>query len=314
MGSGDEPRFSRAVSSPLRPPAPPRALRRAPRDLGRFFGELSFARPIGSTRAHRSPRVQFHPRPSRPLSGYRAVGGEPSSTASAPSVLPFLDLIVGLRGLSNAQALEACRVVERTGERFGAPGPQLSVDNMQRRDTSVSAVGAGIGMVDRKASSTHELSFSAIEFRVDGGTVGAFVGLTVRTYETMSSPSLSYVRGPSSPANAPTVPPPSEPWARSSTARRSSCGTWRGGSIMPRPRAFPSLPRRPPTGLSCHALHGLPRRAPERRSDPGRAESSFAVPLNLTPDATGLKDWAFEDFEKTKDDVGSARTARRSTS
>jgi hypothetical protein len=29
------------------------------------------------------------------------------------------------------------------------------------------------------------------------------------------------------------------------------------------------------------------------------APSSFAIPLNLTPDATGLKDWAFADFEKT---------------
>jgi hypothetical protein len=28
------------------------------------------------------------------------------------------------------------------------------------------------------------------------------------------------------------------------------------------------------------------------------APSDFAVPLNITPDATGLKDWAFEDFEK----------------
>jgi mono/diheme cytochrome c family protein len=29
------------------------------------------------------------------------------------------------------------------------------------------------------------------------------------------------------------------------------------------------------------------------------APSSFAVPLNLTPDATGMKDWAFEDFDRT---------------
>jgi mono/diheme cytochrome c family protein len=29
------------------------------------------------------------------------------------------------------------------------------------------------------------------------------------------------------------------------------------------------------------------------------APGSFAIPLNLTPDATGLKEWAFEDFRKT---------------
>jgi hypothetical protein len=29
------------------------------------------------------------------------------------------------------------------------------------------------------------------------------------------------------------------------------------------------------------------------------APSTMAVPLNLTPDATGLKDWTFEDFDKT---------------
>jgi hypothetical protein len=44
--------------------------------------------------------------------------------------------------------------------------------------------------------------------------------------------------------------------------------------------------------MGCHGEHlsGGPI--------PG-APSSFAIPLNLTPDATGLKDWAFEDFRKT---------------
>ncbi len=44
--------------------------------------------------------------------------------------------------------------------------------------------------------------------------------------------------------------------------------------------------------MGCHGEHlsGGPI--------PG-APSSFAIPLNLTPDATGLEDWAFEDFRRT---------------
>jgi hypothetical protein len=44
--------------------------------------------------------------------------------------------------------------------------------------------------------------------------------------------------------------------------------------------------------MGCHGEHlsGGPI--------PG-APSSFAVPLNLTPDASGLKDWSFEDFQRT---------------
>jgi hypothetical protein len=65
---------------------------------------------------------------------------------------------------------------------------------------------------------------------------------------------------------------------------------------------FESVPSPAPTAayggfvsrlcMGCHGEHlsGGPI--------PG-APSSFAVPLNLTPDATGLKDWTFEDFRKT---------------